>query len=132
MSVIIVLGTTPVAKAQNLIQIDPITLTKQDDIKDIETLGAATDNMVKTIMACTETGKDSIECQCEHLSEAKHYQNTLSGILDKHPEWIGKATFYEYEYKGDNPNYPPVMGKTTSFIGHSRQSEMIDNLSCNK
>lgn len=65
--------------------------------------------------------KTNVECLCENKTQSKKYQETLVTTLESHPEWAGNVAHYT-DTQG--------VGVTISFIGHQRQSDMLDNLEC--
>ncbi len=104
-----------------LIEIQPIYVTEYVDTLDLQALDRVTNAMSKAVKLCMDQEKTNAECLCENKAQSIEYQETLSSTLASHPEWGGNVTQY---------TDPQGVGVTISFIGHQRQSDMLDDLEC--
>jgi|TARA_R110002126_G_scaffold13118_1_gene55904 hypothetical protein len=105
--------------------VEPNVIYVKDYAKtlEIQALAATRNTMDDAVKRCMKQGGTNAVCLCEHITESQDYQSTLKATLTNHPEWIGQTTNY-IDDQG--------VGITISFIGHQRQSEMLDNLQCSE
>jgi hypothetical protein len=109
------------ASDDTLIEIQPIYVTEYVDTLDLQALDRVTNAMSKAVKLCIDQEKTNVECLCENKAQSKEYQETLSSTLASHPAWKSNVAQYT-DTQG--------VGVTISFIGHQRQSDMLDDLEC--
>lgn len=83
---------------------DNITLKNPEQILDATEINKAIELMSKNVMECVNKKiAPAKECFCLYPEKIKNFNMTVSGILDKYPEWENKAI--NWKLKDDPVGY---------------------------
>jgi hypothetical protein len=111
--------------ATEMIEVEPITLTEQQDLDDLNTLRDIMTRISKAVTGCMNNGDEPLACQCKSYEDIQMFQEVYDQTLEKHPGWEGRILFQEAK---NEDGYS--VGISTSFIGLQKQYEMNEMLDC--